>query len=868
MGQFVTLHALLAGFLAFGAVQYFAQWCWSRSERVLLFFAVQCALGVVLALTLLALGQSTTIAQAQLALDARTTVGLLWVAASVWLVSRITGFEARLLARSIITVLLGAAAVNFFTPLNGVVTALHTTITPWGEPVTIARHADTAWQAPVYLAVIAAFVYGLAGTVTLRRRDRTGALFAGLAACVGLVACIVAVVVDVGGMTIPYFGDIPSALWALFMAMVLSREYADRGERLAAGERRFHAVFDEASELVFLPQPEGMLIQANRSALAAAGVAAADVVGKPLWDTPWWSHDPQVRERLQAAIRDAARGGPVKFEATHPRIDGALSSADCSLSAVRNGRSEVTMIVCESRDVTERARAHEALLMSGARYRTLIDSAPEAIVVLDLETGRFVDCNQKACEVFGVPVHVMRELGVLDISPPVQADGRDSRAAAPAYLAEAVAGGRPMFEWIHRTSAGRDFPCEVTLVKLPDPDRTLIRGSIIDITERRLLEEQLRQSQKMEAVGRLAGGVAHDFNNLLTVITLSSHLLLEEMEKGAPRVSHVKDIADAADRASALTRQLLAFGRKAVLAPRVLDINVVVQDAESMLRRLIGEDVHLIVKLDPAPCSVTIDPGHLGQVLMNLSVNARDAMPMGGTLTIATANIEPEAQPALDRRHSDVPRQVCLTVSDTGSGMTPDVLARIFEPFFTSKGVGKGTGLGLAVVHGIVEQSGGHIDVRSEPGAGTTFAMYLPASEPSHHSAAELEAAAARNGHESILLVEDEASLRNLAARALRERGFSVMLAGDGVEALRVLETHREPFDLLITDVVMPNMDGRELADRLRARMPRLKVLFLSGYTDDALLRRGVFDANETLLLKPFTPGLLAQRVREVLDFA
>jgi PAS domain S-box-containing protein len=510
------------------------------------------------------------------------------------------------------------------------------------------------------------------------------------------------------------------------------------------------------------------------------------------------------------------------------------------------------MLVSESRDVTERVRAHEALLVSGARYRTLIDSAPEAIVVLDIATGQFVDCNQKACEMFGVSVTGMRSLGVLDLSPPVQPDGRESREAAPAFLAEAISGGRPVFEWVHRTLAGHDFPCEITLFKLPDPaERVLIRGSIIDITERRQLEEQLRQSQKMEAVGRLAGGVAHDFNNLLTVITLSSHMLLDTMKAG-PQADQVKDIADAADRATTLTRQLLTFGRKDVQAPRVVDVNGAVREAESMLRRLIGEDVLLIVELDPEAWPVTIDPGHLSQVLMNLSVNARDAMPRGGTLVIRTVNVE---------------QQVCLSVSDTGVGMPADVMARAFEPFFTSKSVGKGTGLGLAVVHGIVEQSGGRIDVESELGRGTTFSVYLPASNLARPWAGDSAVLPARNGHESILLVEDEATLRQLAARALRARGFKVLLAADGAEALRILEIHRKPIDLLVTDVVMPNMDGRELADRLRARMPDLKVLFLSGYMDDALLRRGVFEANETLLQKPFTPHSLAQRVCEVLDF-
>jgi two-component system, cell cycle sensor histidine kinase and response regulator CckA len=852
VGRYVTLHALLAGFFGFGALHYLAQWYWSKAERVLLLFALHCVLGVSLSLALLVLGQATTIAEAQLALGARTTIALVWVAASVVLASRVTGFDARRFVRAIVGVLLATAAVSFFVPLNGTVTALQTAEAWWGGTFTIARREPSAWLAMPYVFVAGAFAYGLFAAAHLWRRDRTGAALAGVAAGGGLVASILAAFADVGGNTLPYLMDAPSAVWVLLMAMVLSREYADRGERLAAGERRFRAVFDETSELVFLTQPDGTLTQANRSALAAAGVAEEQVAGTPLWDTPWWRHDAQLRERVKGAVGDAARGVPVRFEATHRRLDGSVSRADCSMSAVRNGRGEVTMLVSESRDVTERVRAHEALIMSGARYRTLIDSAPEAIVVLDIATGHFVDCNQKACEMFGASVTDLRGLGVLDISPPMQPDGRESGPLAQAHLSEALAGGRPVFEWTHRTLAGREFPCEVCLVKLPDPERTLVRGSITDITERRLLEEQLRQSQKMEAVGRLAGGVAHDFNNLLTVITLSSHMLLDAMKPGA-QAEQVKDIADAADRASALTRQLLTFGRKDVRAPRVLDVNAAVREAESMLRRLIGEDILLVVELEPDAWPVTIDPGHLGQVLLNLSVNARDAMPRGGSLIIRTTNVEP--------------RQVCLSVTDTGIGMPPEIVARIFEPFFTSKGVGKGTGLGLAVVHGIVEQNAGRIDVESEPGRGATFSIYLPASEPAQPWPAEAAAQGPRNGHESILLVEDEASLRQLAARALRSRGFKVLLAADGAEAMRVLEAHPEPLDLLVTDVVMPNMDGRELADRLRARMPKLKVLFLSGYMDDALLRRGVFEANETLLQKPFTPSSLAQRVCEVLDF-
>jgi len=847
VGRYVTLHALLAGFFGFGAVQYFAQWCWSRRERVLLLFAGHCLLGASLSLAILALGNARTIGEAQLALGARTTLSLIWVAVSVTLVRRITGFHARGLARTMTAVLVLASVVSFFLPLNGTVTDLRTAEAWWGGTFTIVRREPSAWLGAVYLAVGAAFVYGVVAAVRMWQRDRIGATLAGAAATLGVIASVVAAVADVGGRSVPYLLDAPIAVWVVLMAMVVSREYADRGERLAAGERRFRAVFDEASEFVFLTQPDGTLTQANRAALTAAGVVAEDVVARPIWDTPWWSQDGL---RLKSAVADAARGLPAKFEATHPRHDGSMSWADCSMSAVRNGRGEVTMLVLESRDVTERVRAHEALLLSGARYRTLIESAPEAIVVLDVATGHFVDCNQKACEMFGATVADLRSLGVLDISPPVQADGRASAREVPSHLEEALAGGRPVFEWTHQTLAGRAFPCEVTLVRLPDSERTLIRGSIIDITRRQLLEEQLRQSQKMEAVGRLAGGVAHDFNNLLTVITLSSHMLID-MLKSPAQSELVKDISNAAERASALTRQLLTFGRKDVLAPKVLDINAAVREAESMLRRLIGEDILLVVELDPHAWPVTIDPGHLSQILMNLSVNARDAMPRGGTLVIRTTNVEDH---------------VCLRVLDSGIGMSPEVLARVFEPFFTSKAVGKGTGLGLAVVHGIVDQSGGRIEVESEPGRGTSFSIYLPKSRLTESAPADGATQAPRTSHESILLVEDEASLRQLAAQALRSRGFTVLQAADGAEALRVLEAHPQPLDLLVTDVVMPNMDGRELADRLRARIPGLKVLFLSGYMDDALLRQGVFEAHETLLQKPFTPASLAQRVCDVLD--
>jgi PAS domain S-box-containing protein len=392
-------------------------------------------------------------------------------------------------------------------------------------------------------------------------------------------------------------------------------------------------------------------------------------------------------------------------------------------------------------------------------------------------------------------------------------------------------------------------------------------GSQRDITERKLLEQQLLQSQRMEAVGRLAGGVAHDFNNLLTAIIGYSDLLMMDASRSRSVLANAEEIKRAGQRAAGLTRQLLAFSRRQVLQPKVIELNAVVEDMDNMLRRLIGEDIELITVLEESRGRVKADPGQIEQVVMNLAVNARDAMPRGGKITIETANVE--LDDLCTRQHMEVEpgSYVLLAVSDTGYGMDKATLSQIFEPFFTTKEPGQGTGLGLATVYGIIRQSGGHIWVYSEPGCGTAFKVYLPRVEadadPQEVQGFRDELA---QGAETILLVEDEHSVRRLAREILEMNGYTVFEAARGSESIEICENEREAIDMMLTDVVMPGMSGPELAAYLAPARPDLKVLYLSGYSDRAVINHGMLASGTAFLQKPFTPASLLNKVREILN--
>jgi PAS domain S-box-containing protein len=519
----------------------------------------------------------------------------------------------------------------------------------------------------------------------------------------------------------------------------------------------------------------------------------------------------------------------------------------------------------------ERKRMEEALRKSEERFRDLYDHAPSGYHEYDTE-GRITNVNRTDLDMLGYTADEMIRHPIWEFN----IEGEAVRAQVLAKLAGTLPPGRNL-ERIYRRKDGTTIPVLVEDRLILDEKGQIkgIRCTTQDITarkraeeEKESLREQLRQSQKMEAIGKLAGGVAHDFNNLLTVIHGYSELMLNSLDQGSQFRQDVQEIMHASERASSLTRQLLAFSRKQVLQPKILDLNVHVSNMDKMLRRMIGEDIELVTLLTKDLGRVKADPGQIEQAILNLAVNAKDAMPNGGKLTIETANVKWDEDYARSRIGVTPGDYVMLSMSDTGVGMSPETREQIFEPFFTTKEKGKGTGLGLSTVYGIVQQSGGNIWVYSEPGLGTTFKIYLPRIEEGTESL-RLAAVPTKpvQGSETVLLVEDEEMVRKLAYTVLQRNGYKVLEASNGDEALDVVQGRNgNPIHLVVTDVVMPGMSGRQLADRLVSLQPELKVLYMSGYTDDAIVHHGVLDPGIAYIPKPFTPETLASKVREILD--
>jgi two-component system, cell cycle sensor histidine kinase and response regulator CckA len=650
---------------------------------------------------------------------------------------------------------------------------------------------------------------------------------------------------------------------------ITARQMAD--EALRESEARKGAILETALDCIISIDRAGCIVEFNPAAEKTFGYTRADIIGLELAEVIIPPRFREMHRRGMAHYLETDAGPMLgkRIEISAMRADGTEFPVDLAIAFIRlKGQPMFTAYL---RDISERRQAEDDLAKQRSFLRQVIDLNPHFIFAKDRQ-GRFTLVNEAIAEAFGTSVEDLIGKTDVDFNP-----NQDEVEHFRLDDLEVMDTLKEKFipEEIITDSKGQERYLQTIKRPIISADGTAdqVLGIATDITARKRAEEallgseeQLRQAQKMEAVGKLAGGIAHDFNNLLTCINGYSELCLRGLRQEDPLYSKIEEIRKAGDRAAALTRQLLAFSRKQILQPKVIALNKIVTGTNRMLQRLIGEDVDIMLGLAVDLADVKADPNQIEQVLFNLSVNARDAMPLGGKLTIETRNVNLTEDYADDHASVSPGRYVMLAVSDTGCGMDAETQARIFEPFFTTKAVGKGTGLGLATVYGIVKQSGGNIWVYSEVGRGTTFKIYLPAVDVSIET---IEESARDNelfkGTETVLLVEDEEMVRNLTSEILRESGYRVLEAKHGPEALMLGKEHEGVIHLMLTDVVMPQMSGRVLAEQLAILRRDIKVLYMSGDTDDAIVHHGVLDEGTAFIGKPFNPSDLVRKVREVL---
>jgi PAS domain S-box-containing protein len=638
-----------------------------------------------------------------------------------------------------------------------------------------------------------------------------------------------------------------------------------RGEEaLKESEEKYRLLVENAAEAIFVAQ-DGMLKFTNRKTTEMIGYSKEELTSKPF---PEFIHpDDRMLVLDRHLKRLQGEGSPSVYPFRIVNKSGNVKWVELNTVLITwEGRPATLNFLS---DITERKEAEEALQESEKKFRVLTETAASGIFIHHGE--RFIYVNPASEAISG---YTRKELLAMNFWDLVHPDFREliKQRAQARQQGELVPS---RYELKIITKNGEERWIDLTVGMINFEGKPAVLGTDFDITERkraeeemRALEEQLRQSQKMEAVGLLAGGIAHDFNNLLTIIKGYSQLSLLELKEGDLLKGNIEEIQKATERAANLTGQLLAFSRRQVMQMKVFDFNTLLRDLENMLRRVIGEDIELVTILADDLGRTKTDPGQIEQVIMNLAVNARDAMPSGGKLIIETANVEFDEPYAHVHIAMTPGRYVMLSVSDTGVGMSPEVRERVFEPFFTTKEKGKGTGLGLSTVYGIVKQSGGNIWVYSEPGQGTTVKIYFPRVEEENDALFRRDSASSiPQGSETVLVVEDEPSVRSLATHILRHQGYRILEASNGEEALRVVQEHAgENIHLLLTDVVMPHMGGKELADQLKILRPDIKVLYTSGYTDNAIVNHGILEPGTNFLQKPFSPTTLARKVREVLD--
>ncbi len=620
--------------------------------------------------------------------------------------------------------------------------------------------------------------------------------------------------------------------------------------------KRLRALIEASRDVITIVDPEGTILYASPSAERTAGYRPEEMVGTNAYDYVHPADVVRARAGLSELLSRASPAVATTLRFRHQ--DGSWRVFEV-VGTNRVADPAVGGIVLNARDVTDLRTAEEAV----QKLMRAVEQAENTIFMTDPQ-GTITYVNPAFGRLYGYT----REES-LGRTPRILKSGRYESGFYERFWQRLLAGESVTGEFVNRTRDGRLVTVEAAASPVlgGDGERLGFIAVQNDITGRKLLEERFRQTQKMEAIGHLAAGVAHDFNNLLTAILGYSGLLAARLPEGSALMEDVDEIRKAAESAASLTRQLLAFGRKQVLEPRRVNLNEIVEGMRKMLQRVVGEGVDLITVLDDVIGSVHADVGQIEQVILNLAVNARDAMPRGGTLTIETTDVELDGDSTRERVPIRPGPYVLLAVTDTGNGMDAETRSRVFEPFFTTKAKGKGTGLGLATVYGIVKQSGGYVWVYSEPGRGATFKIYLPCVEGASEGAgARKPAAASLRGTETVLLAEDEASLRTLTRTILESFGYTVLEASGGKEALELARRHEGPIHILLTDVVLPEMDASALASRIAMLRPETKVICTSGYTDDTVVRRGLLAEGARFLQKPFAPEGLGAMVREVLD--